>query len=563
MIASNTADLNPLTPVLIVGAGPVGTALALELAVRGHRVSVVERREVVESNHPRGGNNTMRTVEHYRRWGIARDLREAAVALPTDGPARLVPSTGDKILFVTSIFGESMGVHPFDWGRISSQHQTIACEPSVSVNQPKALSILHAHAKALGVEFLRGWEIYHLTQGEHEVETRLRHINSGEERTVRAQYVAGCDGATSQVRQWAGIEREGLGDPDRFATMCIVRLKHHRNTELFASLRYRMEGFLVVANPDIVSNASPVDNERWRFTMSDFADGRPATPEEAHTAAQALFGEALELEVETVSSYRIQVRIARQYRQGRVFIAGDAAHVFPPAGGHNQNLGIGDAVNLGWKLSAVLEGWGGDTLLDSYDLERRPTAWRVGRSSWFNYNAMSQARELIQNTEVPLAQDAAAEQARLALGRQVYELTHRQWKTHGVVLDVRYEQSPVIVDDTSLAPEWLPTQYQPFAKPGHRAPHCFLDAETALYDLLGSGLTLLVLNSSVAEQAQRLQAAATTLGIPFKQLTLDHPQLPLLYRAGLVLIRPDQQVAWRGEHMSDPEALLRTVSGLA
>ncbi len=540
----------------------MGTALALELALRGQRPVVIERREEIEQNHPRGGNNTMRTVEQYRRWGISSALRQAAISIRSQENSALTPSAGSKILFASSIFGESLGVHGFDWGRMAEQHQAISCEPSVSVNQPKALAILRQRAIELGVEFLLGWELVTLEQSADQVAVQIRHHDGTQTRELHARYLVGCDGANGLVRQSLGIERDGIGEPNRFATMCIVRLKQRRNAELFASLRYRMEGFLVVANPQIVSNASPVDDERWRFTLSDFDQGRPATHEEAHAAALALFGESVELEVETVSSYRIQVRIARQYRQGRAFIAGDAAHLFPPAGGHNQNLGIGDAVNLGWKLAAVLDGWAGDGLLDSYDEERRPTAWRVGQSSWFNYNAMSQARALIQASGIPLGQDEESVQTRQALGEHIYRLTQRQWKTHGVVLDVRYEASSVVVDDGSLAPQWQPTEYQPFAKPGHRAPHLTLADGGVLYDRLGLGFSLLILDDGASKQAEELLASARQLEIPLQRVALAaEPGARALYGASLVLVRPDQQVAWRGERIADAEALLLTITG--
>jgi 2-polyprenyl-6-methoxyphenol hydroxylase-like FAD-dependent oxidoreductase len=559
---AHPSEQHDLIPVLVVGGGPVGTALALELALRGHRPVVIEQREQIEHNHPRGGNNTMRTVEQYRRWGISSALRQAAISIRSQENAALTPSAGSKILFASSILGESLGVHGFDWGRMAEQYQTIACEPSVSVNQPRALEILRQRAIELGVEFLLGWELVALEQSAERVEVQIRHHDGVQARALQARYLVGCDGAYGQVRQWLGIQRDGVGEPNHFATMCIVRLKQQRNAELFASLRYRMEGFLVVTNPQIVSNASPVDDERWRFTLSDFDHGRPATREEVHAAALALFGETVDLEVETVSSYRIQVRIARQYRQGRAFIAGDAAHLFPPAGGHNQNLGIGDAVNLGWKLAAVLDGWAGDGLLDSYDEERRPSAWRVGQSSWYNYNAMSQARALVQASGIPLGRDEESVQTRQALGEHIYRLTQRQWKTHGVVLDVRYEASSVVVDDGSVAPEWQPTEYHPFAKPGHRAPHLTLADGGVLYDLLGLGFSLLVLDDGCSTQAQALLASAQRLDIPLQRVALvAEAGARALYGAGLVLVRPDQQVAWRGERVDDAEALLLTITG--
>lgn len=556
-------------PVLIAGGGPVGTALALELALLGHRALLVERADRIPEQHPRGGNNTMRTVEHYRRWGIATRLRQAAIRIATAGDAALIPSAGDKILFSTAIFGAPLGTFAFDWGRTAAQHRAIAAEPSVSVNQPKALAILRERAIGLGATILTGWELVSTEQSDEQVTSVIREVTTGVERVVHSNYLAGCDGANGVVRKSVGIVRDRVGEPDHFATMCIVRLTGRRNSDIFASLRYRMEGFQVVANGQVVSNASTVDDTRWRFTLSDLADGRAASHDDVARAAAALFGADIGFEVDTVSSYRIQLSIAQRYRAGRVFIAGDAAHLFPPAGGHNQNLGISDAVNLGWKLAAVLEGWGGEVLLESYDQERRPTAWRVANSSWTNYHAMSEARAIMFQSDVATGDDDAAVAARRALGERIYRHTYRQWKTHGVVLDIRYDASPVIAAEPGAAPAWESTEYLPLARPGHRAPHAWLGADAAtsddaLYDHLGPGYTLLQFADDGATHAQAdvLRITAAALAIPLTLLPVPDAAVAALYAAPLVLVRPDQQVAWRGASVPDAVALWQTLAGL-
>lgn len=243
--------------------------------------------------------------------------------------------------------------------------------------------------------------------------------------------------------------------------------------------------------------------------------------------------------------------VASRFQSGPVFLVGDAAHLNPPYGGHGFNTGVGDTVNLGWKLAARIQGWGGEAPVASYELERRPIAHAVVQVATQNMRWLA--------TE--LAQTPADDETRL---RDIIRTVKApEFYSLGLVLGYRYERSPVIWDDGTAWPSWDPVEYRPTAHPGARLPHTWLDATTSLYDRLGPGFTLV----QVAPEAKvdRWQEVASRLGVPLA-IFRHHPHWEAEWReeleAPLVLVRPDQHVAWRGDDHQPPELILREVAGL-
>lgn len=546
--------------VVIVGGGPVGTALALDLKGRGVDALIIEREVGIPDDHPRGGNVNMRTVEHYRRWGLAGRLHQLATAVSTEGNGQRVPTGGRHVTFVESILGRAWGGHPFNYGRTREEHWHLSAEPSVSVNQPKVHRLLRERVLELGIAHWLGHEFEALEQAEDAVYLQVRDLQNDVVKQVQARYVVACDGAASPVGKAIGIARESNNAEVSWIYACIVQLLDTNSSALFERLRYDFSGYLVVANPDIVSGTSPVSEDRWRFTLRGRGEV-PPSEDELLTTAHALFGEDLPLRVDSLTRYRRQVRIAQQYRKGRVFLAGDAAHLFPPTGGHNQNLGISDAVNLSWKLAAVLQGWGGEALLESYDIERRPIGWLTGLSSDGISSGWPKMAALLEGEhgQQLLNADSAARQG---LSDQLYQATFAEWNTYGVVLDIRYSGSPIVLDDAQVAVPWDETRYEVIAKAGHRAPHVRLADESALYDHLGGGFALLVLNASGGE-VQAFVDAAKASNIPltvFAPVEADLPAMRRIYGEPLTLIRPDQHIAWSGG-ADDPRSILRHATG--
>jgi hypothetical protein len=262
---------------------------------------------------------------------------------------------------------------------------------------------------------------------------------------------------------------------------------------------------------------------------------------------RGLVGAEIDAEVLGTDPWTARMLLADRYRGGRVFLAGDAAHLNPPWGGHGFNTGIGDAVNIGWKLAAVLKGWGGERLLESYEAERRPVAERTIREAAANMRVL--APEL-SNPDLDVA-GSVGEQARRAAAEIIRAAKDREFHSLGLVLGYSYDASPVIVNDR--APPFPESQdYTPMARPGARLPHRWLPDGASLYDRLGSGFTLLRLDAD-GDAAPFVEVAAAC-GAPLTVLDLRELALSGVYGAPLLLVRPDQHVAWRGASIDRPEA---------
>jgi hypothetical protein len=285
--------------------------------------------------------------------------------------------------------------------------------------------------------------------------------------------------------------------------------------------------------------------------------GVDATTQDVDPVAlvRELAGADVDVDVLATDPWSARMLLANRYRGERVFLVGDAAHLNPPWGGHGFNTCVGDAVNLGWKLAAVLQGWAPESLLDSYEPERRPIAKRTidaagGQEAFL---APSFAAD-------ELDADGPAGEALRARVADALQVKDPEFHSLGLVLGYDYPSSPVVVPEVPPAPEQPVNAFEPSAHPGARLPHVWLPDGTSVYDLLGGDFTLVRVGPGADVNA--LSAAAARLGVPLRVLDLAHlPRLRTLYEADLLLVRPDQHVAWRGSATPDPIALLRTVIG--
>jgi hypothetical protein len=303
----------------------------------------------------------------------------------------------------------------------------------------------------------------------------------------------------------------------------------------------------------------PLDNrDVWWAVLGNVAENiEGARALDPMQILRAAAGFDIDAEILDVSAWTPHRLLAPKFRDGRVFLAGDAAHLHSPFGGHGMNLGIGDAVDIGWKLAAVLGGWGGPVLLDSYEAERRTLARRVIDEATRNYYAVSNAY-VRPDLDAPTP---AGEALRAAIEPEILRGKLPEFRSAGLVLGYSYDGSPVIVPDgTPLAPETV-VEFVPTSRPGSRAPHRFLSDGSSLYDHFGAGFTLLT-DRAHAAQAQTLVESARRRGIPVKPLALDDARLPELYPETFTLIRPDQTVAWRSAALpADPDAVFDTARG--
>ncbi len=527
------------TDVVIVGGGPVGCALALDLRLRGVRATILERDEGI-SYDMRAMNNSMRTMEHMRRWGIAERIRECS---------RVPPEFRRDLVFCTALHGHELGVFRAYGFRPDDAHE-LAAEPGAPMSQKYTARVLRARALELGAVLHAGSEF---TAFEQDADSVLVHAG---EHAIRARWLVGADGGRSAVRAAAGIGMAGAGGLGKHVHEVIGC------PGLLEDIAVSPGCFYVLFNPQVGGLVLPSDVDEFNLHLAGYEPDAEVSVEELAAKARIVIGGDHEIEVRRSSPYLIHELTAQAYRSGRVLIAGDACHLFCPFGGFNMNTGIDDAANLGWKLAAVLAGWGADGLLDSYEAERRPIALANSQAASDNVAALVEAIGSVLDAGVPDGEGTEQDTERRRLGRSLYDATFPEWNTDGIVLDQRYTASPVIVDDGSDSPPWDRTRYLALAKPGHRAPHGWL-GEVPLYDRLGAGMTLLDFGAPATE-VDALRGAAATRGVPLVVLELHEAALAERYEQPLVLVRPDQHVAWRGSHApADPLALIDTVRGAA
>lgn len=532
--------------VLIVGSGPVGLATAIELGQRGIRCIVIEKNDRV-GHAPRAKTTNVRTCEHLRRWGIVAALR-ARAPLGVDYPS--------AIQFATQLTG-------YPLARIENAffcrpgHSDLYAEHAQWVPQYLLEETLREHVVTLATVDLRFNTTFEsLAQHADGVSAQVHDVATGEHATIAARYVIGADGAHSAVRRALNIAMQGRGKLARHRMMIFRQPGLADMHGMGPAIMYWL------LNGKAPSVMGPMDRDDcWYFSFTPKSDD-----DDPVAMLQKATGLTLDPEVLSCGDWAAHELIAEQYGDGRVFLVGDACHLHPPYGGYGMNLGIGDAVDLGWKMAAVLQGWGGQVLLDSYATERRPVHQRFIAEAVINYATASE-----QLASDALEQDGPAGDAlRAEAGPRIAATKQREFRTLGIVLGYRYAGSPIIVADGSTPPPEHPTDYFPSAHPGCRAPHAWLPDGTALFDHFGAGYTLLVTDAvadavadAVTDTRALVQAAADS-GVPLTVVAPALPGLRNLYAARLALIRPDQHVAWRGDALpADLHALLDIVRGAA
>ena len=526
------------TPVLVAGAGPVGLALAIELGRLGIGCMVVEKRDGAVTV-PKMSQVSARAMEFCRRWGIADTVR--AAGWPENLP-------GD-VVYQRSLTGPELGRLEIP-SYAARDRQAFTPESPCHCPQIFFDPILADHAKTLGSVRLR----YHLglegfTQDAGGVRATLRDSLSGQTQTVTARYLVGCDGPGGVVREALGIDLGGLGIVAHsinifFRAPRLVAL-HDKGWARF----YRS-----IDEAGCWSEMIAIDGkELWRLTVFD--DASPDADAEAYL--RRLFGGDFPHEIIDVTHWERRDFVARRYRSNRVFLAGDSAHQCSPTGGYGMHTGIEEAMNLAWKLAAVIEGWGGPGLLRSYDCERRPIARR-------NVDLATEAFRTI--TAVPAIDAAAAASAAAGIADPAVETLRAAIAGFSGSdyhkFQYAYEDSPICVADGTPPPQGG-LSFTPSARPGARAPHAWLEDGASTLDLFGTGFTLLRLGAA-APDTQALRDAAQRAGVPMVEASMADPALADLYGAALVLVRPDGHVAWRGDGApEDPKEVIARVRGAA
>ncbi|MES2189790.1 MAG: FAD-dependent monooxygenase [Pseudomonadota bacterium] len=517
------------TQVLIVGAGPAGQGMAIELGQRGIDCLVIEKNPRI-GVAPRAKTTNVRTREHFRRWGIAGALRDAA-PFGVDYPSNIAFTTRMSGHLLTR-FDNALYCAP---GRNPLYAEHAQWVPQYTVER-----VMREHLETLAsVEVQVNCELTGFTQDDDGVLARVRDVETGVEREVRAQFIAGCDGGRSLVRSAIGARMEGTFGLSRnynivFHAPGLADAHPHGKAIMYWQI-----------NDDVPSIIGPMDSgDRWFFMPTGLAPDVQVTKDTAADLIRRATGIDLPFEVLSIDEWVAHRVVADRYRDRRAFLAGDACHLHPPYGGFGMNMGVSDAVDLGWKLAAVLQGWGGEILLQSYELERRPVHMHVLQEAATNHSKFSNAL-----FEAGLEDDTpAGAEARQRVGRRINAEKLSEFYTLGTILGDRYTNSPVVQPALGvLAATRDFLNYVPSPAPGGRAPHAWLHDGSSLFDNFGQGFTLLALPTAASSSLDAAGADARRLAIPLKILQLDNPALPGLYNRRLTLIRPDQHIAWTGD----------------
>ncbi len=525
-------------PVLIAGGGPVGLALAIELGRAGIACTLVERRDG-SIGVPKMSGLSIRSMEFNRRWGIAETVKRSGWP----------PTHPQDLVYCTSMVGYELARHEVP--AYVKQRLGYTPEPRVACAQIFYDPILLATARALPSVTIRHMtSLDSFTQDGDGVVATITDRKTGKSETVAARYLVGCDGADGAVVTALGFGYEGLGIVAHsvnvyFRSRQLMEI-HDKGWARF--FRFTDEG-------GTWGEIIGIDGkELWRLSVLK-AD--PAF--DGHAYMRRLAGTEIDYEILSVMDWERRERVAEHYRDRRVFIAGDAAHQNSPTGGLGLHTGLADAVDLGWKLVATLQGWGGAHLLDSYEAERKPVALN---------NVHASTDEFVLLADLPGGPEIAAATPQGAALRRRWAEAYRASSgatspifTENLRLGYCYDPSPICVPDGSPPIPLETVDFVPSARPGTRAPHAWIGDNRSTLDLFGEGFVLLRLGVEPQGGAALIEAAAKR-NLPLRVVDLADRAVAKLYERRLVLVRPDGHVAWRGDaEPGDALALIDTVRG--
>jgi 2-polyprenyl-6-methoxyphenol hydroxylase-like FAD-dependent oxidoreductase len=538
--------------VLIVGAGPVGLTLAIDLAWRGIAVTVVETRARAAPPEPKCNHVAARTMEIFRRLGIADKIRNAG--LPADYPHDIsyrttftgreltrikIPCRRDRFTDTDCADG--------NWPTPEPPHRInqIFLEPILfehAASQPRITIINRASAEDVAIH-------------DDGAEVALRDLDSGKVSRLRCRFLVGCDGGRSIVRKAVGAEFTGDAVIQRVQSTFIrapalIGLQQHERAWGTGSINPRRSGMVYAID----------GSERWlvhNYLRPDETDFEAVDRDKCIRTILGV-GAGFDYDVISKEDWFGRRLVASKFRDRCAFLAGDAAHIWVPYAGYGMNAGIADAMNLSWLLAAHLNGWAPAAILDAYEAERMPITSQVSRF------AMSHAEaEIRRRGAVPPEieeEGPRGEAARRDTGTLTYEINVRQYACAGLNFGAYYDASPIIAYDGGEQPSYTMDSYTPSTVPGCRTPHLWRKDGSSLYDAMGPEFTLLRFDRSIDVSA--LELAAREKGVPLRLLDLDSPDAANGYDGKLVLSRPDQHVAWRGERLPpNPAQLIDRVRG--
>ena len=527
--------------------------LALDLSWRGIDVVVAERRPANAEPSVKCGQISARSMEVFRRLGLADKLR--GVGLPADYPNDIVSATSVLGTELSRVLIPARGARGTA-GATGPDTLWPTPEHTHRVNQKFFEPVLFAHVAAQPrVRILNRTEVDKFTQYDRGVSAIVRNLDSGQQMSIDCSYLVGCDGASSMVRKAIGAEY--VGTP----VLQYAQSNYIRAPALRKSLPGKPAWLYFSLNPRRCGVTMAVDgHETWNVQNFSYPGEADLASVDRDWAIRMILGVGPELPFEVLSTEDWVARrlVADRFQDRRVFICGDAAHLWIPLGGYGMNAGIADAANLAWKLAGVLNGWASPAILDAYNAERQPITDQVSRLI-----ADVAGKRTLQRDGITAdieRQDAVGEAMRARVGKAAYELDVDQQCCGGLNFGYYYDRSPIIAYDGEPQPAYTMGKFTSSSVPGCRAPHLWLEGRRSLYDELGPDYTLLRFDPGT--NVTGIVEAGARRNFPLRVLDVQVPEVPQFYGHKLVLVRPDQHVAWRGNAEPDaPEDLIDLVRG--
>jgi len=522
------------TDVIIVGGGPVGIGLAIDLAMSGVSSIIIERHQNIQ-RIPKGQNLTPRTGEHFRRWGVTDAIRAASPIPRTYGSGGIAS------------YATFLSHYNYEWFNRAKIVNYYAAT-NERLPQYETESVLRARASEFDIiTLLTGWSFRSFNEDESGVVVEIVETHGEATRSLYASYLVGCDGARSLVREAAGIT-QSIDPHDRLMALLVFRsqqldekLSIYGEKTIFNAINPDMSGYWqFLGRVDLDCN--------W-FFHAPVPKGTTRDNFDFHAFLENAVGEPIDVDFEYVGFWELRLSLADHYGKGRLYIAGDAAHSHPPYGGYGVNTGFEDARNLSWKLVARLQGWGGERLLESYTTERRPVF--ASTRDDFILKSILEDREFIEqfDPKVDIGRFETAWEARASADDSLVTQYLPNYAGSHIICNA--------VDARSGAVGMHSFE----ARAGYHLSPARLGNGSEVWDELGAGFTLLSFRKNQA-LVESFLASASALGVPLKAVDLTAYDLVDFYKAETLLIRPDHFIAWNGScGQTDTTAILERAIG--